>query len=1058
MVSWKIFRESAAEVVGENLVELVEKSFKKTGKEIDPSKFGDILLHNKKIDESERDLLNEAYELLKQEEEARTIPGDSEEPEDAMTFADDSEIFAQPKPGLPKLKKFTLIDIIGQGGMGRVYKGVDPDLGRPVAVKEILGEAKEWQKQRFQREILLTAKLDQEHRVIRARAVDKDDKGNTYFVMDFVEGKELTEYVENIGRGRTYSMENAIELLAEALDAMAIAHEQGIIHRDIKPDNIMADRRNVKIMDWGLAKEIDDEEIEADEEDLASTNISRTATYPNLTQDGVAMGTPRYMSPEQAINAKYADERSDIYSFGAILYEMLTGQSPNVTNIKKKRKENIDIENIFVNLIDFDKPALPPSKLSKNVPPELESICMKALAKDPDERYQTAEEFRDDLRAYLKKESVKVHKYSIFSKVSRFVQRHPAGTLAAFLGTMLIAGGVLGAQAVNSANLKAKSAEIQEELAKEKAEKEKQAKIIAEMRAQTAETEVKGQSQSLNKLQSLEHLAQNENYYSAALQIINEAVNASDQFWKPYLVRAKHYAEFGHHEEAEADFERAQELFREQHKKESVEIWFEAGMYYGLPATLGGRGLEDRALEYFEKASTAGPTTPFGKLSRAVALIIRSRQEPDNAEETLPEAIGITEELTIDDIAKNIDATWLVSAWALGATVFAGYESNPVFLEYANLEEAKEALLKITDEKQINLGLANFLATLYDASGEQRKAIQIYSALLNINERACIYNNRGTAYLAIDELDKALSDFNKAISLNRRLAVAFIGRGITYRRKGNLEQAIEDFDKAAELDQNLSVQSHINRGLTYVDKKDLVKAIEEYRRALRISPTNPLALFNLGCAYYLQNNIDMAIESFDRAIEINKKYINAYLKRGQVYGRKGLHDEEMADYNRAIEINPDHIRARHFRGHAYLLRQELDKALEDLNYLLALNKNHIGALNDRASVYSEKGDHIRSIQDNTRSIQLDPNNGNTYNNRGNSYIELDRYSEAESDLERAVELGFYPAYITQGSLFIKKGEYERARQSLQEAYKKAPQYKSLIDEKMQELERRIKEK
>jgi len=305
MVSWKIFRESAIDVVGETLVARIEKAFEKNNKEINPRKLGEALLKRKLIDTGARDLLNEAYDLLKQEENARTIPEGTAEPKDAMPFAGDKEFFAQEKSDLPKLKKFKLVEIIGQGGMGRVYKGVDPDLGRPVAVKEILAEeAQDWQKKRFQREILLTAKLDQEHRVIRARAVDTDAKGNIYFIMDYVEGKELTEHIENVGRGITYSLENTIEHIAEALDAISTAHKQGINHRDIKPDNIMIDRKNIKIMDWGLAKELNDEEIETDEENLESTEINKSATYPNLTQDRTAMGTPRYMSPEQAINAK----------------------------------------------------------------------------------------------------------------------------------------------------------------------------------------------------------------------------------------------------------------------------------------------------------------------------------------------------------------------------------------------------------------------------------------------------------------------------------------------------------------------------------------------------------------------------------------------------------------------------------------------------------------------------------------------------------------------------------------------------------------------------------
>ncbi|MBW3002907.1 tetratricopeptide repeat protein [Candidatus Woesearchaeota archaeon] len=934
MVSWKIFRESAVEVVGENLVELVEKSFKKTGKEINPSKFGDVLLKNKKIDASERDLLNEAYELLKQEEEARTIPGDSEEPEDAKTFADDEEILAQAKPGLPKLKKFTLVDIIGQGGMGRVYKGVDPDLGRPVAVKEILGEAKEWQKKRFQREILLTAKLDQEYRVIRARAVDTDDEGNTYFVMDFVDGKELTEYVENIGRGRTYSLENAIELLAEAIDAISVAHKQGIIHRDIKPDNIMADRRNVKIMDWGLAKEIDDEEIEADEEDIAGTDISRSATFPNLTQDGVAMGTPAFMSPEQAINAKYADERSDIYSFGAILYQILTGESPNKTNIKKKKKESIDVKKILVNLVDFDKPAVPPSKLNKNVPPELESICMKALAKDVEERYQTAEEFRDDLRAYLKRDSVKAHKYSIFSKISRFVQRHPTGTLGALLGTMLIAGGGIGLQTLHSANLQAEAQEAKAKTAEKEKELQKAKAEIMEIRAKTAETELKGQSESLNTLQSLEHLAQNENYYIAALSIINQAIQESQQFWKPYLTRAKHQATFGHHKEAEQDFEKAQELFRQQHRKESVEIWFEAGMYYGLPIAIGGKGEEDRALEYFEKAAKS--KTVFGNLAEAVALMIKAKQEINNAEEYIPEAIALSDKLIQDPVAQNIDATWLIRAFIFGASDFHGYE-RANFRRFADFQRAKEALLQVVTEEKGSPALRNFLAIVVEHESKD-KALQIYDLLIAETNKARYYNNRGRLKVELGRIDSGLEDLTQAIQLEPQDPIYYCNRSLALYRKGKIDDALSDLETALrinpemeeahfykafvlssqrkssealrELDQAIASrpdfsEAHNLRGMINQQLGRTKEAETDYFAAIRFNPQFSDAYRNLGILQYQNNELAQAEQNFKKALEINPTCWQSLFNLGAVYFQTQKYQQSLTYFEQALPHAPD---------------------------------------------------------------------------------------------------------------------------------------------------------
>jgi len=1020
MVSWKIFRESAVEVVGKNLVELVEKSFKKKGKEIDPSKIGDILYKHKKIDESEKDLLNEAYELLKQEEEARTIPGDSEEPEHALTFADDEEIFAQERPGLPKLKKFTLVDIIGQGGMGRVYKGVDTDLGRPIAVKEILGEAKDYEKQRFQREILLTAKLDKEHRVIRARAVDKDDKGNTYFVMDFVEGKELTKYVENIGRGRTYSLENAIELLAEALDAMSVAHKQKIIHRDIKPDNIMADRRNVKIMDWGLAKEINQEEIEADEEDLASTNITRTATYPNLTHDGQIMGTPAYMSPEQAMNAKFADERSDVYSFGAILYKMLTGESPNKTNIKKKRKEEIDVQKMLVNLIDMDKPAVPPSKLNKNAPPELESICMKALEKDAEKRYQTAEEFRDDLKAYLKRDAVTAHNYSIFSKISRFVQKHPTGTLAAFLGTMLISGGIFGVQAVNSANLKAEAQEARAEREAKEKELQKAKAQIMEIRAKAAEKEVKGQSESLNKLQSLEHLAQNENYYSAALQIINEAIQESEQFWKPYLVRAKHQAAFGKHKKAEQDFEKAQELFKEQHKEESVEIWFEAGMYYGLPSDLGGKGESETALQYFEKAANAEGI--FGKLSEAVAYVIKSRTASKNAGQFIPRAKDIAKKLKEDDTAKNINATWLVWAWIHGAAALSEYE-QPAFFKHQNLPEAKRVLERIIDKKSGNY-IKNFLSIINMDLGNLDAALETLNEIIKVQKNPIFLSNRGVVQRRIGNFEKALTDLREAAQLSPQDADIYSNIGIVKLKQGKIDEAMQDFHKAIEIDPS-HYRTHYNLGAAHLAKNDLISAKACFNKALSINKHCFIAHFGLGELEYTQKNWQKAREHYTTALQCNPKDARSYCHRGKAYKEDGDLEKAISDYNNALQIKPDYAEAYHNRGLAYAFKKDLEQAISDYNKAIKLDKNHVFS----------------------------------YLNRGVAYQKLGKTGKAKTDYKKALELNpkTWQASMQLGTILLQEKEYKTSLTYFKKAHKNATgQFKPWIMKQIEWINNKIK--
>lgn len=889
MVDWKIFRECIVEVAGEDLVKIIEKSFEKKQKEINPSEIPAILYKNEKISRETKEFLDETYQTLKEEEEARTIlPGKKS---------------TRARTGLPELKKFKLIDIIGQGGMGKVYTGIDTDLGRPIAIKEISSEkAKDYQKKRFQREILLTAKLDFEHRVIRARAVDTDNKGNTYFIMDFVEGEELTKHVDNTGRGRKYSLENNLELLADALDAISVVHEQGIVHRDIKPDNLMIDRKNIKIMDFGLAKEIGTEDIEGEPSDLESKEIGRTATYPNLTQDGTIMGTPKYMSPEQAINSKTVDERADIYSFGAILYEMLTGKTPN---------QGKSVRHLLATLVNQNKKPIAPSKTKNSnldsIPAELEAICLKAIEKEPEKRYQKAKYFHDDIKAFLKGGDVKAYKYPAWKKAQRFIQRHPTGTLGTFLSAMILAGGAFGIQSYNAASLKAEAAKARAETAEKEKELEKARAQVLEIRAKTAETELKGQSESLNKLQSLEHLAQNENYYTAALNVINQAIQESEQFWKPYLVRAKHQATFGHQENAEQDFEKAQKLYKKQHKKESVEIWFEAGMFYGLPIEIGGKGEENKALEYFEKA--AKKEGAFGELSEAVALMLKARQEQKRIDQYVTEAIKSIDQLKKDPIASNIDATWLVDAWIHGITVFdkLSEQKKDTLLKlkkYQDLHKAKHSLLKVVDKNSGNIAIRNFLGTIYSDLWQLEQAEEIYNHIIKTAPFPKYYANRARIYVRQGNLEKALNEYNKAINLSTDNAAAYYSnRSAIYAALGNYQKASADADKAISLEPDFGLHYYRKARLFYI-KKDYEIALSFLNQAVNKSPQFSPSRVLRGEIYAHQGNFELARREYSSAIEANPFDWQAYFMLGNLSIAEHKKEEGISNFKKAAHHAP----------------------------------------------------------------------------------------------------------------------------------------------------------
>ena len=273
---------------------------------------------------------------------------------------------AAPEKTASMLGDFKLLKKLGQGGMGAVYKAHQISLDRVVAVKVL---AKELTKKkefvtRFQREAKAMAKLDHPN-VLRCFSVDKDPvKGLHFIAMEFVEGGSVEGWLKKLGR---FEIGDALHIVLKTAHALQHAHENSLIHRDIKPDNLLLTKNGVvKVADLGLAKDTD--------EDVS------------LTKSGAGAGTPIYMAPEQAYNVKHVDCRVDIYALGVMLYVFLTGQPPFQGNtpielIMAKEKGKFD----------------PMRKHNDEVPSKLDLIVDKMLSKKPELRYASCTEVIDQL-------------------------------------------------------------------------------------------------------------------------------------------------------------------------------------------------------------------------------------------------------------------------------------------------------------------------------------------------------------------------------------------------------------------------------------------------------------------------------------------------------------------------------------------------------------------------------------------------------------------------------------------------------------------------------------
>lgn len=299
------------------------------------------------------------------------------------------------------LGSYRILEKLGAGGQGTVYKATDTKLGRTVVVKVLPSEltAKEANLKRFEREARLASSLD--HPNI-CTIFDLDEVEGVHFIaMQHIEGRNVRQLVA----GRPLELKSALLIAVQVADALAAAHSRGIIHRDIKSGNVMvAPSGQVKILDFGLAKLLDDTEA-------AATGIHRT----ELTEVGVPYGTATYAAPEQARGDR-VDKRADIFSTGVLIYEMLTGTWPF------QGKTTIDVRHAVLH----DAPRPVSSMRSESIPPRIQLILDRAMAKEPRDRYQKMEEMRDDLRSVLQEVS-SVESTRQFADVTPEPPRHLGG-------------------------------------------------------------------------------------------------------------------------------------------------------------------------------------------------------------------------------------------------------------------------------------------------------------------------------------------------------------------------------------------------------------------------------------------------------------------------------------------------------------------------------------------------------------------------------------------------------------------------------------------------------
>ena len=416
-------------------------------------------------------------------------------------------------PGAKTLGHFELLDRVGVGQFGSVWRARDTKLDRPVAIKiPRYGSLDADQTELFLRDARAAAQLRHPH-IVGVHEVGKE--GDTiYIVSDFIQGVSLKERTA----AKRLTPREAAELCMTIAGALHHAHESGVIHRDLKPGNIMLDSdEEPHIVDFGLAK--------------------REAGEVTMTVAGQILGTPAYMSPEQARGEGHTvDRRADVYSLGVILFELMTGELPF----------RGDKQMLILQILEDEPPS--PRKLNSAIPRDLATICLKCLEKDPHQRYLSALDLAGELSCFLHHRPIRARPIAATARAWRWCRRNAtlAGLAATVLLTLVAATAISGSFALTS-NQRALEAQSQKRRADEKAREANRLTLLERKARRAAQTqtiiarnerdEAERQTHRANvlRLVSQAHQAMNEDRYERALLLLSAAAEASQNHGEPTL-------------------------------------------------------------------------------------------------------------------------------------------------------------------------------------------------------------------------------------------------------------------------------------------------------------------------------------------------------------------------------------------------------------------------------------------------------------------------------------------------------------------------------------------
>jgi serine/threonine protein kinase/tetratricopeptide (TPR) repeat protein len=800
-----------------------------------------------------------------------------EAPHSSASIAQPSTIsVAALGPGSQFGPRYKIESLIGEGGMGKVYKAHDSDLDRTVALKLVRPELASDPNamQRFKQELLLASRIS--HKNI-LRIHDLGDVGGVKFIsMAYVEGKDLHDVIAECGR---FPVERAVNIARQLAGALEAAHTEGVVHRDLKPRNVLVDRAdNVYVSDFGLAKSLESD---------AATVMTRT---------GEVLGTPRYMSPEQA-ESKPTDHRSDLYSLGVILYEMVTGDAPFAGD-----------STLQVMYQHVTQRAKDPKLVNPELPDYLNRIILKCLEKNPADRYQHAREIQQDLESArpparvvrLRLAEVGYPKWFfallslavlaglsllirpirdlIMGRSSIAITRSsgPAKFLAVLPFRVIgndpalkyEAEGIVDALSAKLFQLK--NVHLASPAAVEKVKLDDSVKKIArELGVKlVVEGTIQGAGDRINVVLSLNDesgrlqwtkefpgmrqdlLVFQNDVYKGLLDAL-DLKPTSEEF-------ARTATRLTENSSAYEDYLKGRNLFHTRRDLKAANI---------------AVGLYQQAVRKDSRFALA-----YAGLADAYLYIFDAKKDSSWVQKAVSAA---QQAQALNDDLSEVHIS-------LGSSYVASGKNAEAALEF------KRALELAPNSDDVYRRLAN----VYLISNQPDEALQAYQKAIEVSPFYWLnFDHLGHAYYQLGQNEKALEAYQRVTELAPDKADGFANMGEVYYRMGKWDQAIASLQKAISLEPNS--ESYSNIGVAYFYQGKYAEAAKMFEKAVEMTPNNDLLVCNLADTYRALGQKDKATAAYDRAIKLAYNAYQVNPRRAGTLGSLGLYNAKKGDLNRA---------------------------------------------------------------------------------------------------------------------------------------------------------------